>query len=391
MDMDSVDKSGRTVDLRVQPMAVVQEMTGGDQEGQARGQWATALNAMAEDSTASDKSVAMEQGLETGKLAQTQDEVKTAEFNQTLQAEKNKEKPVSPVDSSAAAVDETADEENPEANAQRIGEGIKKALRTDDPGASQKENRELRESLSAVGGKTGQDSSSLDENRSDSRRAMRSEIQDKSQSADAGEKELPKAAPSSEPVKTAGTESNRFADTIQDAARATTEKTSSVQAAPSERTEASTAQRFQATVTDQIVDKASLRTIQGRSEIQIRLKPDFLGNVQMNISADKEQLVVRMVTDQPVVKEIIEANLHQLKTELQHQGLTVDRFEVVVNPDAEQQQNRDQFAQMFKHSSFQNGRRQDSEQEPETDRRENSGREDDHPTGAKKDGVNYFA
>jgi flagellar hook-length control protein FliK len=220
---------------------------------------------------------------------------------------------------------------------------------------------------------------------------VRSEIQDRNQSADAGEKELPKGTTSSDPVKMASPEQNRFSDTIQDATRTMNEKSNAIQTAPSERAEASAAQRFQTTVMDQIVDKANLRSVQGRSEIQIRLKPDFLGNVQMNIAADKEQVVVRMITDHPVVKEVVEANLHHLKTELQHQGLTIDRFEVTVNPDAGQQQNREQFAQMFKNPSFQNGRRQDSDQEPETKHRENGNRENDHPADAKTDVVNYFA
>ncbi|MFO7716056.1 flagellar hook-length control protein FliK [Desulfosarcina sp.] len=155
------------------------------------------------------------------------------------------------------------------------------------------------------------------------------------------------------------------------------------------RAEASAVKTFQTTVMDQIVDKAAMRSIHGRSEIQIRLKPEFLGNVQMNIAAEKAQLVVRIVTDQPVVKEIIETHLHQLKTELQSQGLTIDKFEVMVNPDAHQQQSRDQFAQMFKNHSFRNGRRQPAEQDPEGLNRRVGDVFDDAP--ANRDGVNYFA
>jgi flagellar hook-length control protein FliK len=155
------------------------------------------------------------------------------------------------------------------------------------------------------------------------------------------------------------------------------------------RTEDSAAKTFQTTVMDQIVDKAAMRSIHGRSEIQIRLKPEFLGNVQMNIAADKEQLVVRILTDRPMVKEIIETHLHQLRTELQNHGLTIDKFEVMVNPDAEQQNSRDQFAQMFKHHSSQNGRRQPHEQEPETLSRDGSKNPDDDQPN--RDGVNYFA
>ncbi len=161
------------------------------------------------------------------------------------------------------------------------------------------------------------------------------------------------------------------------------------QAAVLTRTEDSAVKTFQSTVMDQIVDKAAMRSIHGRSEIQIRLKPEFLGNVQMNIAADKEQLVVRIMTDRPVVKEIIETHLHHLKTELHNQGLAIDKFEVMVNPDANQQHSREQFAQMFKHHSSQNGRQQAQEQDPETLNRDGGNNPDDDRHN--RDGINYFA
>jgi flagellar hook-length control protein FliK len=146
---------------------------------------------------------------------------------------------------------------------------------------------------------------------------------------------------------------------------------------------------FQATVMDQIVDKAAMRSIHGRSEIQIRLKPEFLGNVQMNIATEKELLVVRIMTDRPMVKEIIETHMHQLRTELHNQGLTIDKFEVMVNPDSDQPHSRDQFAQMFKQQSSQNGRRQPHEKDLETTNRQ--GNHDPDANQPDRDGVNYFA
>jgi flagellar hook-length control protein FliK len=140
---------------------------------------------------------------------------------------------------------------------------------------------------------------------------------------------------------------------------------------------------------DQIIDKATLRTTQGHSEVQIRLKPEFLGNVKMTIAADKEQVMVRVVTDQPMVKEIIETHLHQLKTELQNQGLTIDKFDVMVNADADHQHSREQFAQMFKQHSSQNDRRQPQVQQPESAHSDN-GHESDNQQ-PDRDGVNYFA
>jgi len=388
---DSVNGSDQVLEPSGKPTAGVQGMPGSGQEGQTNGQGSVASGATAQNGAMADLTAASSQRLESGDLAQTQDEVKKAEFSQALQAQQNKEKPVSPVDPTVAQPVETAEEETPERNAQRLNDGTRKAFRGDDPVSSRKDSPRTQPSLAVPTGKDDGNATAADEDGTDNRRAVRTEIQEKNQSADAAEKELPKATASSDQVKTANPEQNRFSDAIQDATRTMTEKSGAIQTAPSERTEATAAQRFQATVMDQIVDKANLRSVQGRSEIQIRLKPDFLGNVQMNIAADKEQVVVRMITDHPVVKEVVEANLHHLKTELQHQGLTIDRFEVTVNPDAGQQQNREQFAQMFKNPSFQNGRRQGSDQEPETNHRENGNREDGHPADAKTDGVNYFA
>jgi flagellar hook-length control protein FliK len=187
---------------------------------------------------------------------------------------------------------------------------------------------------------------------------------------------------------------------FQDTAKAMTaeplatvaEKSTPGQATALARPETPAAGTFQSTVMDQIVEKASLRSIHGRSEVRIRLKPEFLGNVQMNIATDKEQVVVRITTDQPVVKDIIESHLHHLKAELQNQGLTIDKFDVVVNPDADQHHNREPFSQMFKHHSSNDGRRQAQDQNPE--KRDPKGGNDDtdkNDDRPSRDGVNYFA
>ena len=155
--------------------------------------------------------------------------------------------------------------------------------------------------------------------------------------------------------------------------------------------DASAAKGFHATVMAQIVDQASMRSIQGRSAIHIRLKPDFLGRVQLTIASDKGQLVVRIQTDQPAVKAIIESNLSLLKTELQHQGVTISRFDVTVNPDAHNQPNREPLAQMFNNDSFQNGRRQPGQPDPD---QESWPHEGTGPSGRDRpdgEGINYFA
>ena len=214
--------------------------------------------------------------------------------------------------------------------------------------------------------------------------------------ADVNENDLQKGQPSDsekppafEPTKTSSSFEDPAKSMALDPSTTLSEKPTVGQSAPAARTDMSMARTFQTAVMDQIVDKAAIRSMHGRSEIQIRLKPEFLGNVQMNIATEKEQVVVRILTDQPMVKEIIETHLHHLKAELQNQGLIIDKFDVMVNPDADQQHSREQFAQTFRQHSSQNGRRQPPEQNPETMDREDGHRHgEDSP---KRDGVNYFA
>ncbi|HSO18246.1 MAG TPA: flagellar hook-length control protein FliK, partial [Desulfosarcina sp.] len=200
-------------------------------------------------------------------------------------------------------------------------------------------------------------------------------------------------APDDQPanaVKSGAAETGKTAAAFPDAARPIlADKPAAAAQAPTAGAPDSAAKAFQNAVMDQIVEKASVRAIQDRSEIHIRLKPEFLGHVQMHVTSEKDQIMVRLVTDQPVVKEIIENNLHHLKTELHQHGLTIDKFDVMVNPDANQQHQREPFAQMFRQPPSPNSRRDPGEQDPQHGKRN----PDAHKDRGAKDGdrVNYFA
>jgi|GEM_PF-4400131 len=86
-------------------------------------------------------------------------------------------------------------------------------------------------------------------------------------------------------------------------------------------------------VLDQIVGKVSTSVNNGRNEIIIHLKPDFLGSIHLKISIEDHHVLARILTENPVTKEIIEANSHQLKLSLLEHGLKVDRFSVFVGHD----------------------------------------------------------
>ena len=64
----------------------------------------------------------------------------------------------------------------------------------------------------------------------------------------------------------------------------------------------------------------------------------------MSIVAEKNQLVVKMIADKAETKAIIESQLHHLKAELDKQGLTVAKIEVMLNAGNDQQDRRGQFS-----------------------------------------------
>jgi len=82
---------------------------------------------------------------------------------------------------------------------------------------------------------------------------------------------------------------------------------------------------------NQVVEKAVVNLKNGQTSINIDLKPEYLGRLRMHISTDNNQVVVKVMTDVPLVKEIMETNLSQLKTELQNHGLEIEKFDVFLN------------------------------------------------------------
>ena len=87
---------------------------------------------------------------------------------------------------------------------------------------------------------------------------------------------------------------------------------------------------------NQIVEKAALNLKNGKSQVRIDLKPEFLGSVRMKIITENHLVTVRILTELPVVKEMIENNISQLKTDLQSHGLEIDKLDVSVANDSQQ-------------------------------------------------------
>ncbi|MGD8764773.1 MAG: flagellar hook-length control protein FliK [Desulfobacteraceae bacterium] len=123
---------------------------------------------------------------------------------------------------------------------------------------------------------------------------------------------------------------------------------------------------FRSQTVNQIVQKAVLLSNAGQHEVRLDLKPEFLGHIRMQIITESQQVTVRILTEYPMVKELIENNLQQLKTELQNHGLEIDELDVSVEDDANQHvADRKMVAQAKLKSLTENG--EQSEDNPSND------------------------
>ena len=66
----------------------------------------------------------------------------------------------------------------------------------------------------------------------------------------------------------------------------------------------------------------------GTHSTRIRLKPDELGELSMDISVTNNSVKAFIIVENYHVKEIIEANLNRLEAELKNQGLSMEQFTV---------------------------------------------------------------
>lgn len=89
----------------------------------------------------------------------------------------------------------------------------------------------------------------------------------------------------------------------------------------------------QTDVIRQIVQRMTLKSNRQQSQMVIRLKPDFLGDVRLQVTTEGQQVMVRMDAESAMVKEIVEQNMAHLKAELNQHGLHVEKFDVFVGND----------------------------------------------------------
>jgi hypothetical protein len=87
-------------------------------------------------------------------------------------------------------------------------------------------------------------------------------------------------------------------------------------------------QSFHTEVLKQITEKTSSGLKSGQSEIRIDLKPESLGHLRIHVLTDHQQVTVKILAENPRVKEMIENQASLIKNELQNQGIHVNTVKV---------------------------------------------------------------
>jgi len=91
-------------------------------------------------------------------------------------------------------------------------------------------------------------------------------------------------------------------------------------------------------VLNQITEHASLIITDDKSEMVLQLYPENLGKLSLRVATEGEAMIAKLTTESMQVKQMIEANLSQLKEALANQGIHVQSFSVSVGDNGSQQQ-----------------------------------------------------
>jgi hypothetical protein len=81
-------------------------------------------------------------------------------------------------------------------------------------------------------------------------------------------------------------------------------------------------------VMNQITEKALAMVKNGRDSLQIKLNPVSLGHIQLKVATDGQQVMIRMLVENPTTRDLLDVNMGQLRADLGQQGLAVDRLDL---------------------------------------------------------------
>jgi len=90
----------------------------------------------------------------------------------------------------------------------------------------------------------------------------------------------------------------------------------------------------------QIVEKTQLISTEGKQEIQIKLKPQHLGQLSLKVEQTDAGLVAKIAVESHKVQELVKEYLPRLKETLQAQGIKIGQMNVTVQDEGNQQQSQ---------------------------------------------------
>lgn len=85
----------------------------------------------------------------------------------------------------------------------------------------------------------------------------------------------------------------------------------------------------------QVLEQVQVKLGKGQSEMRLELKPEHLGPLSLKVSIEDGLVTANFTVARGVVKEVLQANLAELRNALEQQGLKVDQFNVMMGNSGE--------------------------------------------------------
>lgn|GEM_PF-5386795 len=97
-------------------------------------------------------------------------------------------------------------------------------------------------------------------------------------------------------------------------------------------------------IMQQVVEQSKVTIGNGKSEVEIKLKPEYLGKVHLKVVLEEGILTAKLAVESQAVGKVLESNLNQLKNYMQEQGLNFTQVNVEVGSGTLEQGGKESFA-----------------------------------------------
>ncbi|HHW07799.1 MAG TPA: flagellar hook-length control protein FliK [Clostridia bacterium] len=135
---------------------------------------------------------------------------------------------------------------------------------------------------------------------------------------------------------------------------------------------------------DQMVQSGKLKLLAAKQEMELQLKPEYLGKLAIRLTLENGAMTAKFVVESHQVGRMLEQNLPQLRQTLAEQGIRFDQAQVEVgDPGSFAQERQPQWQQgrAFRESFVIRG----------VDSGEHQVREEDYPEPVRRAGIDYRA